>query len=166
MPPGQGVNFRIASTDWASVGVIDEASFYLWLETTVLIDDIVITDFQITGDFVECNLTGATVSLTLSSMSITEVDGIGDIAGLEILDLNDNKLTFFNPSNNLPTSLTELNLSDNLMTTAGYTLSEEWATSQSNFDDRCKIYFVGNIESVDDTNLREILLSKNCNIVS
>ena len=71
----------------------------------------------------------------------------------------------FNPTIPLPTSLEILDLTGNLMTTAGYTTSETWANAQTSFTSLCAIVFTANVNSITGTNLESILISKNCSII-
>jgi hypothetical protein len=83
---------------------------------------------------------------------------------LDFLDLSSNDIVIFNPTHPLPTSLNSLSLAVNQMTTAGYTASEPWANAQPAFSSTCNINMLGNVNSVSGTNLRAILVTKNCNI--
>jgi hypothetical protein len=65
----------------------------------------------------------------------------------------------------LPTGLSNLGLSSNQMTTAGYTSSEPWANAQPAFSPNCFTFFPGNSNSITGTNLETILLTKNCTIM-
>ncbi len=110
-------------------------------------------------------------------------------SGLKTLGLNDNSLTGFNPSTplpatlqtlglefnnievfsptiNLPTSLKSIGLTQNKMTTSSYIASEPWAVNQPAFTSLCAVRFSGNINPVTGTNLRTILISKNCNVIA
>jgi hypothetical protein len=58
-----------------------------------------------------------------------------------------------------------LDLTGNLMTTAGYINSEPWANAQTPFTSGCGVVFTGNVNSITGTNLESILISKNCIIV-
>ena len=51
------------------------------------------------------------------------------------------------------------------MTLSGYTASETWATNQPSFTNVCDIYFTNNIDSINGTTLKTILLTKNTNII-
>jgi len=84
---------------------------------------------------------------------------------LDFLNLGFNDIVIFNPTHPLPTSLNQLTLSSNQMTTAGYTASEPWANAQPAFSSPCNILMLGNVNSVSGTNLRAILVTKNCNVV-
>jgi len=81
-----------------------------------------------------------------------------------LLDLDNNLLTEFNPTTLFPTtSLTDLRLKNNLITTAGYVASEPWANSLS--VGISAIQFTGNVNSVAGTNLESILISKGYNVI-
>ena len=85
---------------------------------------------------------------------------------LTTLYLNDNQLTEFNPTVALPNNLIELYLNNNQMATSNYIDSEIWATAQPSFTFRCYINFSDNINSVNGTNLKTILESKNCTVTA
>ena len=87
-------------------------------------------------------------------------------ASLINLILISNQIVTFNPTIALPTSLIGLYLDTNQMTTLGYTQSEPWANTQPPFTSVCDVYLNGNIDSSETTNLRTILISKNCNVIS
>jgi hypothetical protein len=81
------------------------------------------------------------------------------------LRLDNNNIVTFNPSIILPTGLSNLGLSSNQMTTAGYTSSEPWANAQPAFSPNCTTFFPGNSNLITGTNLETILLTKNCTII-
>jgi len=126
--------------------------------------NIVITDFELVNGRLRCNLTADGTTLDLSSMQVTEVLGVGNLSSLEFLSLNTNQLESFNPAIALPSSLQHLELSNNQMTTAGYIDSETWANTQPSFTNNCEVYIGGNNDSVNGTNLKTILESKNCTV--
>ena len=76
------------------------------------------------------------------------------------------KITEFNPTIALPNSLIELYLNNNQMATSNYIDSEIWATAQPSFTFGCSINFSDNINSVNGTNLKTILESKNCTVIA
>ena len=77
------------------------------------------------------------------------------------------KIRFSKSLNNLlPSSLTQLDLSNNQMTLSDYTASEVWANSQPAFTNPCNVYFNSNINSITGTNLEAILITKNCVIIA
>jgi hypothetical protein len=81
-----------------------------------------------------------------------------------LLNLDNNLLTEFNPTTLFPTtSLTDLRLKNNLITTAGYVASEPWANSLS--VGISAIQFTGNVNSVAGTNLESILIGKGYNVI-
>ena len=82
-------------------------------------------------------------------------------SSLNELKLGGNQLVDFNPTIPMPVSLKILDFTFNQMTTAGYTISETWATTQPSFTSICDIYFTGNPDLVTGTNLETILVSKN-----
>ena len=155
-------NFDLNSPNWASQGVTDEASFINWLRFINDLTNIVVTDFNFIGDKIFCNMTADGTNYDLSNLGLVNVDKIGVVNGLTHLRLYDNQIVTFNPSIALPNSLTYLYLNDNQMTLAGYTASEAWANAQPAFTNPCRVYFVGNIDSITGTNLEAILLTKNC----
>jgi hypothetical protein len=59
-----------------------------------------------------------------------------------------------------------LDLAGNLMTTAGYTISETWANAQTSFTSPCVVVFTLNVNSITGTNLETILISKNCLVIA
>ena len=52
------------------------------------------------------------------------------------------------------------------MATSNYIDSEIWATAQPSFTFGCSINFSDNINSVNGTNLKTILESKNCTVIA
>jgi hypothetical protein len=86
--------------------------------------------------------------------------------GLVELALHNNKIVTFNPSIALPISLEYLSLGTNQMTTASYTTSETWANAQPSFTNGCQVSLALNINSVNGTNLKTILESKNCTVIA
>jgi len=84
---------------------------------------------------------------------------------LQGLNLSYNSITKFNPTIALPNSLIALNLDANQMTLSGYTASETWATNQPAFANLCNMRFTNNIDSINGTTLKTILLTKNTNII-
>ena len=157
-------NFDLASPNWASKGVTDEASFINWLANQSF-TNIVVTDFNFVGDRIFCNMTADGISYSLSSLGLVNADKIGVVNGLTTLYLASNQIVKFNPTIPLPSSLTFLYLGGNQMTLAGYTESEVWANAQPAFTNPCNVYFKGNIDSITGTNLEAILISKNCVII-
>jgi hypothetical protein len=65
----------------------------------------------------------------------------------------------------LPTSLKILDLSYNLMTTAGYTDSEAWANGLHTAPVAGGMFFNVNPESISGTNLQSILISKGWDVL-
>ena len=154
-------NFDLTTPNWASEGVTDEASFINWLGSKGL-RNIVVTDFNLVGDRIFCNMTADGTIYNLSGFGLVNADKIGVVNGLTTLHLNFNQIVTFNPSIALPSSLTFLDLNFNQMTLAGYTASEAWANAQPAFTNPCIVNFTGNIDSITGTNLEAILLTKNC----
>jgi Leucine-rich repeat (LRR) protein len=83
---------------------------------------------------------------------------------LVALNLSNNQIETFNPTIALPSILQSLYLNYNQMTTSSYTEMETWANAQPSFTNGCAVYFNNNINSVNGTNLKTILVSKNCNV--
>jgi Leucine-rich repeat (LRR) protein len=107
------------------------------------------------------------ITLALSVNPITEFNPTFPLpSNLQNLLVGQTLITYFNPSNELPTSLIFLDLKINLITTAGYTISETWATSQPAFTNTCTIDFSGNTNSVSGTLLQTILLTKNTSLIA
>jgi len=118
-------NFDITA-DWslATPNVIDEASFKTFLESgedgdgsTSNLTDVVITDFLLNENRLRCNLTANGTYLALSILEVTNVNAIGNISGLEILNLINNQIVTFNPILALPDSLQILELIQNQIVT-------------------------------------------------
>lgn len=104
--------------------------------------------------------------LLLGANTITDFNpSITLPSSLATLNLAYNQIVSFNPSIALPESLVVLELSNNQMTTAGYIASEPWANSQPSFLNECNIFFNANLDSVAGTDLENILLTKNVNIL-
>lgn len=78
-------------------------------------------------------------------------------ASLLELVLTSNQIVSFSPAQAIPLALTGLYLNSNLMTTAGYTASEAWATGLAANLGTTTIVFTGNVNSVAATNLETIL---------
>ena len=174
------INFDVASTDWVG---ISEADFITVLENTG-ISDVVINSFTNTNGRIQCNLEctfldyeGSAV-LALGYLNITEVNII-NIIGLQILGLQNNLITDFNPTIPLPIGLQTLNLYSNRITDfnpafvlpnglvalelgnnliADWSLSEIWANSQPN--GTAFIDTEANPASSEGTNFKIILESK------
>lgn len=180
--PALPYNFDVESSDWASVGITDQATFNSVLGVTT-------GAFAITGNKIEAEiLTMVGSVLDLGDKKITNVNYITNIAGLlqiqlrynlftefnptkplpntlTNLRLNNNALTFFNPSIPLPITLSAVTIDYNEIDIAGYTTSETWANAQPAFTNNCEITFSNNIDSVSGTNLETILLTKNTTII-
>lgn len=157
-------NFDLTSPNWASEGVTDEASFINWLATKSL-TNIVVTAFNFVGDRIFCNMTADGTIYNLSFLGLVNADKIGVVNGLDFLNLRGNQIVTFNPTIPLPSTLRDLNLNNNQMTLAGYTASETWANAQPAFTNPCNLEASNNIDSIIGTNLRTILLTKNCSIL-
>ncbi len=157
-------NFDLTSPNWASEGVIDEASFINWLAAKLL-TNIVVTDFNLVGDRIFCNMTADGTFYNLGYLGLVNADKIGVVNGLAVLILNDNHIETFTPTIPLPNTLITLSLNSNQMTLAGYTASEVWANAQPAFTNLCTLEAENNIDSIIGTNLAAILLTKNCQIL-
>jgi Leucine-rich repeat (LRR) protein len=161
-------NFDVTAnwaTGDANFPVTDQSSFEAFLanrsyNSTNDLTSIVITDFNLQGNRLQCNLTANGTVLDISEMVVTEISSIGNITSLIQLELSANQIVTFNPSIALPISLQVLGLGDNQMTTAGYTASESWANNLHNAPSGGIIIFSNNIDSVTGTNLEAILISK------
>ncbi len=146
-------NFDVDSSDWAGAGITDQASFESTLKVTV-------DQFILSGNNIKANiLTVIGNSLGLSSYNVTNVNYI-TVPGLQDLDLSNNQNIQFNPSLSLPTSLANLILSSNQMTTSGYTASETWANGIHNAPIGGIIDLSANVDSASGTNLESILIAK------
>lgn len=183
-------NFDVENVDWSVKSVTDQASFELYIKNNSTYTSVQANDFVYSPTRIQCNIiaTGGN-SLDLISLQITNVniigggfDGLVDLnlgqnsivtfnptqslpSTLTSLRFDSNQIVSFNPTISLPTSLTILTLSNNDMTNQGYTDSEPWATNQSSFDNPCTINFNGNPDGITSTNLESILLGKNTIIV-
>lgn len=124
--------------------------------------NIDITDFNLQGNRLRCNLSANGTILDFSSMQVTDVTAISGVVGLQYLDFDSNQIAIFNPTIALTSSLQTLYLTGNQITTAGYTTMETWANLQPSFTNTCTIDFIANIDSVSGTNLEAILISKDC----
>lgn len=97
------------------------------------------------------------LSINLRGNRITEFNPIKKLPfDLENLGLNLNQLQFFSPDLPIPSGLVSLNLAENQFRTIGYTASENWADSAA-VNVNTTVYFDGNIDSVNGTNLETIL---------
>jgi len=190
--PSVEYNFDLTSPNWTLEGVTDKLSFINWLETrnnNVPNDliNIVINDFNFTGNRISCNMTADATLYDLSDLDLLNADKIGVVNGLEelhitgnliteynpynslpntlmFLFLGGNKIEKFNPTNELPLSLIVIDFNRNLFDNLGYTNTELWANSQTSFTSSCNVRFALNTNSVTGTNLETILLTKNCTI--
>lgn len=178
----------------ASRPVVDEASFIQFLtdgtapgEILNRFTNIVVTDFSLVGDRLQCNLEATAMAFSATDFLMSNVAGIGLITGLKYLNLFNNELTEFIPENLLSEELLQVNLANNSISsldasvlfpvsctyialhnnafdTAGYAASEAWATAQPAFTNPCLMSFNGNVNSITGTNLEAILLTKNVTI--
>ena len=179
------INFDVISTNWGTLTTKEswQNKFLADGATTA-----VVTNFSLVNGRVKFYVNTDSIVLDLSVRNITVVNNIS-IASLKFLYLNNNQIITFNPTialpsslkllylyNNqiitfnptiaLPVSLIELDLNVNQMTTLGYTQSEPWANTQPSFTTVCNVSLFGNINSSATTNLRTILLTKNCSVIS
>jgi Leucine-rich repeat (LRR) protein len=123
-------NFDITA-NWAtgdsSYPVTDQASFEVFLSERGYdenndLTSIVITDFNLQGNHLQCNLTAEGTVLDLSQMSITQFLSVGNINGLLSFLLKNNNIVTFNPNVPLPNSLTYLTIANNQIITFNPTL--------------------------------------------
>jgi Leucine-rich repeat (LRR) protein len=114
-------NFDVTA-NWAtgdsSYPVTDQASFEAFLsersyEETNDLTSIVITDFQLIGNRLRCNLTASGTMLDISAMGVSEVLCVGNITGLLFLWLSENNISVFNPTQALPNTVELLALDNN-----------------------------------------------------
>lgn len=105
------INFDVTSTDWVGISKDDLITI---LENKGF-TDIIINNFTNKDGRIECNLQTSTTSCYFSSLNITEVN-ILTVTGVNLLLLNNNQITNFNPIQPLPISVEYLNLSDNPIT--------------------------------------------------
>lgn len=174
-------NFDI-TMDWSilldSTGnpypVTDQATFTQWLidgmdgQNAVQNDftNIIIADFVMVGNNIKCNLTADAFTFTLIQCDVTNINKIGNINGLQQINIG------FNPNINIsnslifPSSLIGIELNNNLFDNSKYVGLEAWANAQPAFTSTCTIFFAGNTNSISGTNLETILISKNCLVLS
>ena len=179
--PETTYNFDI-EMDWSivldSIGnpypVTDEATLEQWLtngmdgQAAIQNDfsNIVITDFLMIGNRIQCNLVADGYTFTLIECQVTNINKIGNVNGLGQLSLGFNANINIGNSLILPNSLSVLELNNNQMNAASYTLIEDWANAQPIFASTCNVYFSGNIDSASGTNLETILTGKNCTVMT
>jgi hypothetical protein len=164
-PPVITYNFDVTA-NWAtgdsSYPVTSQASFQTFLasRTTNNLTSIVITDFNLVGNRLQCNLAASGTILDLTVMSVTQVISLGNILGLQSLYLNTNQLTLFNPTLPLPTSLQILTLYRNEIGIPGYAASEPWANGMHNAPIGGTINVTNNVNNPAGTNFQTILTNK------
>lgn len=124
--------------------------------------NIVITDFVLSNGRLQCNLSAQGTILDISALQATSVLGVGILNNLQYLFVEENQIVEFNPTISLPSSLQILNLSNNQMTTAGYTASETWANGMHNAPSGGTISFQNNTDPLATSRptLIEILEAK------
>jgi hypothetical protein len=133
--------------------------------TSVTSDELYFQNLEIISKINYITVEGL-LSINLNNNNITEFNPSKNLPNsLLNLDLGKNELRFFKPDFKLPISLTNLNLSSNKFVLAGYTDSEVWAnniyvapTAGGYID------FTDNTDSVSTTNLETILVSKGWNV--
>lgn len=186
-------NFDVTS-NWTNgnseYSVTDEISFINYLTNISSGNtNISVTDFNLTGNRLRCNLTATMfnfIPFHLSNMQITSVKRVGNLSNFERLSLNSNNLQNFDYENELPNNFKELELANNqltifnkqlpitlhkldlennLLNTQSYVNMETWANNLPIFTNQCAIIFTGNTSNISGTNLETILLSKNCSII-
>jgi hypothetical protein len=182
-------NFDVTA-NWATGNsdypVTDQISFVNFLQNISSGNtQIVISDFNLVGNRLQCNLSATMfneIAFYLSYMGVTSVKKLGDLKQFLRLSLNSNNLTNFDfeddlpndfkeieLANNqltifekqLPSSLFSLDLENNLLDLSSYIAMENWANNLPNFTEPCYIVFSGNTDSVAGTELETILKSKN-----
>jgi len=172
-------NFDVDAS-WDLNGITNKTTFENYFGVNVGL-------FEKSGDNIKANVLSNPAILNMAYLGVKNLNYI-TINGLQVLFLESNLITTFNPTIALPNSLQELtlsfnsittfnptialpnsliilNLSENQMTLSGYTASETWATNQPSFTNVCDIYFTNNIDSINGTTLKTILLTKNTNII-
>jgi hypothetical protein len=130
-------NFDVTG-DWAASNITDQASFENFL-TNSSIQNVVITDFNLTGNRLQMNINANASSLDFSGSGITSIKSFGDL-GWQNVDL--------------------LSLEYNQLTTAAYAEMESWANSLPTAPSGGTISFLNNTNSISGTNLETILTSK------
>jgi hypothetical protein len=111
-------NFDVTAnwaTGDANYPVTDQVSFEAFLANRSYNDtndltSIVITDFNLQSNRLQCNLTANGTILDISEMVVTEFLSIGNITSLQNLYLSNNQIVTFNPTIALPSSLVFLGL--------------------------------------------------------
>jgi Leucine-rich repeat (LRR) protein len=127
-----GYNFDVTA-DWENINfypVIDENSFVAFLENYYIVGydsndltDIVVSDFTLVGNRLRCNLSANGTRFHLNECGITQLNCIGDIYGLQNLNLDNNLITEFNTINSLPSTLQQLTMQYNQLTGFNPTIS-------------------------------------------
>jgi hypothetical protein len=146
-------NFDVDSSDWAGVGITDQASFESELGVTT-------SDFLLSGNNIKANiLTTTGNTLNMSTFNITNINYI-TVAGLQLLELSSNQIANLNLTSPLPSSISTLNLGDNQMTTTVYTNLESWANGMHTAPSGGQIILNNNTNSASGTNLEAILIGK------
>jgi Leucine-rich repeat (LRR) protein len=124
-------NFDITA-NWSltTPQVVDEASFKTFLESgqdgnseQSNLTNVVITDFLLEDNRLRCNLIATGSDFRLGYVEVTNVNAIGNIVGLQYLDLVYNQIVTFNPTIALPDSLQNLGLYNNNIVTFNPTLA-------------------------------------------
>jgi hypothetical protein len=188
-------NFDVTAnwaTGDASYPVTDQASFEAFLANrsnndTNNLTNIVITDFSLVGNKIQCNLIADGTVLDISDMSVTNLKEIGTINGLinlwvsncinliidsnitlpngiEYIDLSNCGWVFI-PYFNVPSSVNYISFVSNILTTVGYANSEAWANGMHNAPSGGSIDFQFNTDSASGTNLETILTSKGWTVI-
>jgi hypothetical protein len=121
-------NFDLTSFTWAIEGVTDEASFIDWLANRSVsasnnLNNIVITDFSYVGNTIKCNMTADGTIYDLSNLQLQNIDKIGIVNGLQVLDLSNNIIQLFDPNIALPSTLQTLSLRSSAITTFNPTIA-------------------------------------------
>lgn len=114
-------NFDVTA-NWSSVNVTNVTNFQNFLATRYKqiphnSTNIVITDFNLNGGRLRCNLTATGTNLDLSYTGLISIKKIGNIVGLQKLWLNNNTLTLTSfELSTLPDTLEEINMVSNKIT--------------------------------------------------
>ncbi len=109
------------TADWslADTGAVtDQTSFEAFLAAGYYgsndLTSIVISGFSKVGNRIQCNLTANGTNFFLNYLDVTQINGIGDIVGLDRFEvLGNTGLTDFDPIYSLPDSISLLFLSNN-----------------------------------------------------
>jgi hypothetical protein len=186
-------NFMVFA-NWEELEVEDEEDFISFILDNSNYQNVTVQNFILQNNLLQCNIiaTNPLVSnglLNLSNKGITNVYAIQGFSNLVILNLSNNSIynfnpilslpntlqtliltanimTSFNPSLILPISLQNLLIPFNLINSAGWTISEQWATLQTSFTSPCNIFTANNVNTSIGTNFETVINTKNAVIVN